>query len=390
MGWSARYLAAGVVALVTATVVIGCSRIPDLPPAPTPSVATVRPVATERPASTADASPAVPTFVADGLGPRSWVASVFNEEDQTHIDIVRDFATDIVLRLPLGERAAAVGNGRIAALHWDLGGDTATTLRVLVASTGVESQRVVIDGLTSGAAVRDDDVLFSVQSPGRDGGVWSIPSGAETPVPLIASGDLPAGSDHEVGGRYLLWTSSSGRTVVADLLRSLDHVSLDVFVGHDAPRRIDLPERANVVGLTDEAALVMNEDFIGAVDLSNGAWLWRIEVAGIHGFVVTPDGRSVVATLIPVNVAAPRPFGLFIIDLATGDSRSLATWAGDERPPTIWPELSTDEVVVVGADGSFGEALLVGDWSATGTAIRLSDGAIAGTFTVTVDPIPVP
>ncbi len=387
MHWSLRRHARPVAALLVTAALVGCSG-----PAAEATVP-ASPTGTDQPAPTAvasSASSASPTFAAGGLGPRSWVASVLSEEHQTFISIARDLATDTVLRFPVGEKAVAVGGGRVATLQWDEGPDSVTTLRLLDASTGIESQRAVINGLTASVAIRENDVLFSVQGPGRDGGVWSLPAGSSTPVSLIAGGKLPSGSDAIFGGRYGVWTSQSGRTVAADLLRTLDQVSLDVFAGQEAPRRIDLPERANIVGLTDEVALVMSMDFLGAVDLEGGAFLWRIEVSSVSDYFLTPDGRSVVAALVLPGVPDPRPRELMVIDLATGDARTIKEWAGDEQSPRLWRELSTDEVVVVGDEGDLGYALLVGDWSATGTAIRLSDGEVAGSVAVTIELTPVP
>lgn len=378
-----------VAALLVTTAVVGCSNPPGASTNPAlPSVDTQPTSAVIGSASPYASEP--PPFLEVGLGPRSWVTSVFSEDDQTHISITRDLATDTVLRFPVGELAVAVGGGLIVSLGWETPGTSETTLRVLDASTGVETSRALINGHTASVAIRPDDVLFSIQGGGRDGGIWSLPAGSSTPVPLIAPGELPAGSDVTIGGRYLVWTSPSGRTVAADLVRTLDQMSLDVFAGQEEPRRIDLPERANIIGLTDEVALVMNTDFLGAVSLADGSWLWRMEISAVWDYYLTPDGRSVVAALVPADVRPDAPLQLRLIDLASGDERIIKEWAGDEQFPRLWPELSNAEVAVVSDVGNLGGALLVGDWSATGTAIRISDGAAMGSVPVTLKPTLVP
>lgn len=372
-------------ALLILVAVVGCSSLPAGTTAPTPTLGPDQPAPTEVLASEA------PTY-AGGLGPRSWVAPVYSDEDETHISIARDLATDTVLRFPVGEQAVAALGGRVVTLQWGQDADSlgTTALRLVDAATGEELNVAVIQGFATSAAIRDNDVLFSIQGPGRDGGVWSLPFDAPDPVPLIAEGDLPAGSDADVGGRYLVWTSQSGRTVASDLVRSLDRMSLDVFEGQESPRRIDLPERANIIGLTDDVALVMNTDFIGAVDLETGDFVWRTEASAINDYFLTPDGQSVVVTLLPIDVPSPRPLVMSVVDLVSGKSTAVKEWPADEPFPTIWREVSTEHTIIVGEEGDLGDALYAGDWSATGTAIQLADGEVAGRMTVTVDPSPVP
>jgi hypothetical protein len=330
-----------------------------------------------------------PLTVTPDLGPSSWLLSVWSEEDQNHISIARDLATDTILRFPIGEQAIAIGPGRVATLQWNLEADAVTTIRLVDPRTGIETQRADIQGLVTSAAVRSNDVLFSVQGPGRDGGVWSLPSNSSVAQPVIPAGELPENADATVGGRYLLWISSTGNTVAADLLRDIDHVSIDLFVGEDEPRRVDLPERANIVGLTDDLAIVMNQDFLGAVKLVDGTYQWRIDVSSVGDFYLTPDGQSVIATLVPDEPQGPLPMHLVEITLSSGESRLIKMWSGDERFPTLWPQISTGDRAVVGLHGEFGDSLS-GDWSAEGTAIRTSDGETEGTMNVNLQPVEVP
>lgn len=369
-----------VAALLASTLVVSCSAGPG-------SSASGGTGAPSGPAPTGT-GPTTPSAQGD-LGPRSWSIAVWSEEAQTQIAVTRDLETGSVLQFPEGEQAAAIGFGRVAILRWDLGSTSTTTIRIVDAESGVELQRSEMDGLATGVAMREHDLVFSVQGPG-DGGVWSLPRESSTPVALLPAGDLQPGADAVSAGRSVVWSSASSRTVAADLRSTADQLGLDVFVDQDdVSRHIELPEGSNVIGITDTIVLIANEGFIGAASLEDGRLLWRQEVSSVSSYYLTPDGSAVIAAIVPSGEVVPRSVDLLRIELATGDSSQIHTWAASEPFPTLWPELSTGDIALAGLSGGLGESLVVGDWSADGVAINLSDGAVTPT-SVAISPTIVP
>lgn len=375
-----------VVALLASTLVVSCSATPGS----SLTTGTGAPAGTEAPSGPGPTGIGPSTSPTQGdLGPRSWSIAVWSEEAQTQVSVTRDLETGSVLQFPEGEQAAAIGFGRVASLRWDLGATSTTTIRILDADSGVELQRSEIAGLATGVAMREQDVVFSVQGPG-DGGVWSLPHESSTPVALLPAGDLSPGADPLSAGRFVVWSSGSGRTVAADLRSTADQLGLDVFVDQDdVSRHIELPEGSNVIGITDTVVLIANVGFIGAASLEDGRLLWMQEVSSVSSYYLTPDGSAVVAAIVPSGEVVPRSVELLRIELATGDSSQIHTWVASEPFPTLWPELSTGDIALAGFSGGLGESLVVGDWSADGVAINLSDGAVLPT-SVAISPTIVP
>lgn len=378
--WAARVGGRRRVAVALLAILVGaCGASPGSVASPsrspsTPAAPTGGPSATSAPA-------------AMGLGPHSWQLAVWSEADQAHVSITYDVESDTVLLFEVGENAVSVRPGRAATITRTEDGRQ-TILRLRDAATGAESERLVFDGFIACAEIADSDVIFSVHEPGRDGGVWSVSDG-EAPQPIVPAGDLPLDADHTLAGRFVMWSSPSGQTIAADLVLESDRTALDLIATGQRVRRVEMPAGANVVGITDEIAIVMNQDFVGAVNLRHGASLWRLATSpgGVGQFYVTSDNQSLIVTLVPKG---QRSLELQRIHLSSGEVSVITSWPDDAPFPHLWTQVSTDEVAVVGRDGDLGDALSVGNWTAIGSAVGLTDGQPAGEVAITVKPMPVP
>jgi hypothetical protein len=116
-------------------------------------------------------------------------------------------------------------------------------------------------------------------------------------------------------------------------------------------RRIDA--EAGASALDDEVVLmrfggeVTTE--IGGYSIQTGKELWRRSGGEFYNAYFTGDGRLVVAMS---SSGEQRPFRVTTQDSKTGESQGFVAFDTD-RERTLWPELSTDRLAVLGEGGAF-------------------------------------
>ncbi len=250
------------------------------------------------------------------------------------------------LELPPGEVAIAAADGWVVStsratkmpnLSWRRLDGTSATLGVdlIPASVAISGDLAFISGFDGGS--------------GGDPGVFELD---------LISGEMKRILEPgKTNGPRSVAISGSGRQLVSAVCSSEENgCDLDVL---DLPKGTvthvgRVPGYLRTVG---ETVAVIGSDpatWIAGIDLSTGKELWRRDMSEVWSGYVTSSGILVQAYL---TYAADGPiFGIDTIDIVDGSTSNVLSAAADGAVG-LWPEVSSDDTVVVGPGYSIEDAL---------------------------------
>lgn len=340
--------------VLLALVVAGCvgsngALAPDGPgtDGAVPQAHAPTPVASaSEPASSAPAGPTLPA----GLETRSWFAALPDGQGQAGIG-----GRSGRLTLPPGEAPLAASDGRLASTA-DAPDGKGSVLRVREIASGRLLAEVSRPERLSSAAFAGDDVVIAGSEPegqGLDPGVVAISLGDGSVRTLLEPTAVP-GQELRALARTAM-ASPSGRVLVSALC-SVDGCAFDLLdLAGGASRRLLEPVASFPSLLTDDVLIVVADPpaAIEAYDLGTGSLLWRRDGAEFQYAYAMADGRIVESC---IDHRSAYTFTVSVIDPRTNEERVVLR-RGAADGLTLWPELSNDEVAVIGTGGRLGDAL---------------------------------
>ncbi|MEJ7749407.1 MAG: hypothetical protein WKF56_08895 [Candidatus Limnocylindrales bacterium] len=107
------------------------------------------------------------------------------------------------------------------------------------------------------------------------------------------------------------------------------------------------------------------------MSIDSGKELWRTSAGEYYQAYFTSDGQFVVAMS---EAGTKEPYRLIAITATTGKQRLVKSF-DSQKERTLWPELSTDTVAVVGDGGAFPGTVADGK-TAVGSTVDLATGQV--------------
>jgi len=292
-------------------------------------------------------------------GGTDWVAGIAGSEDR--------------LPIPEGELPIEARDGLAVSVSARVG-EPGSVVRVRDIAGGLLVAEVARPEEVDRAFVVGDRLVVAGHDPvepGLDPGIVSISLVDGSVVELIAPGPLP---DGWIGSAArTLAASPSGRTIASGLCLA-DRCAIDVVEpSSGSVRRIATSIEAFPGPMTDDVLVVGRDDLsrVAALDLASGELLWERTGAEFQHAYMTAGGRYVLSYLDHGN---PWRFRVSVIDPRTNDERVVLE-ADPNEGLTLWPDLSRDDLAVIGVGGRFADA-------AQGSAVvhaRVLD-LVSGTF----------
>jgi hypothetical protein len=270
-------------------------------------------------------------------------------------DASRRFVVGVVgsrgrLILPAGETSVAVAEASVASVEAGRQAD-GSLVHVRSVRGGRPTVEIETPDEVDSAAFADDRLLLSGHdpaAPGRDPGVVSVSLSDGSTTPLIPPSDGP---DPAASYARSVRVSPSGATAASGLCTS-EGCSLDAIdLRSGAVRRLASPSPDFPGVLTDRVLLVGDPDSssLAGVDLETGRRLWERGAAEFQYAYATTDGQIVLSY---VDHSGPFEFVVAVVDPLTGAERVVLR-RDVAAGLTLWPELSTDGIAVLGAGGRF-------------------------------------
>ncbi len=332
---------------------------------------------TTAPSARPTAPPPGPASMPPGLAGTSWVAP-----GPAGSWVAGITGSEHRLAIPDGELPIEAAGGLVASVaHRE--DQSGSTLRVRdIASERLISE-VSRDENISSVVFVGDRILAAGHDPVRTGvdpGVVAISLADGSATQLIEPGPAPNGWTASVARSVI--ASPSGMTV-ASALCLMDRCALDVVEpASGSIRRVIDEIEAFPRLVTDDVLIVGADDLsrIEAYELETGRRLWERTGAEFQYGYLTSDGRYVLSY---IDHREPWRFVVSVIDSLTGEERVLL-----ERDPNeglrLWPELSNDELAVLGTGGRF-EDVSSGSPVVHASVLDLATGALdPGGFTIVV------
>ena len=277
------------------------------------------------------------------------------------------------VHLPSGEVAVSAANGWVLSAYKNDAGDN---LVWRVAKT-LKLRQVPVSFIPASAVIVGNSAYMSGydRSTGGDPGVFKLDmaSGSVTSV-LPSSGKVTPRS---------VAISRTGRTLTSATCSEDGVCDLDVLDLQGGttthPKAIDGYLRS-----TGDTVAIVGPDpatWFAAIDLQTGRELWRRAGDEVWPGYVTSTGSLVQAYLTYSETGTD--FAVDKIDLATGSASTVLT-RQVTGPIGLWPEISSDDTIVIGPDFSVDDAIA----KSTGAQVMAETYGLAGQALVST-PLPV-
>jgi hypothetical protein len=313
------------------------------------------------------APPVGPDFVPPGLVGTDWLAP-----GATHAWVAGIAGSGERLRIPGDELPIEARDGLVVSIG-PRSGVSGSVVRVRDIATGRVVTEVARPEEVDLGLLAGDRLVIAGHDPlkgGVDPGVVSVSLADGSVSVLIAPGPLPDGWSGDAA--RTLSASPSGRTIASGLCTA-DRCAIDVIdVSTGSGRRIAASTEAFPGPMTDDVLIVARDDLSGiaALDLATGAQLWQRGGAEFGHAYMTSDGRYVLSYL---DHRDPWRFRLSVIDPRTNEER-VALEADPNEGLNLWPDLSNDDLAVIGVGGRF-EDLAQGSPVVHARVLDLASGA---------------
>lgn len=343
-------------ALVASGLAMSACVVPAAEPSPSGTPASVAPSVEPTPAVEPSPSPTVtPGRLPGGLEDRTWFTRL---ADGSYV--AGTLASGTRVPLPAGSLPLAASSGRVATVVVrGTDREPESTFSIITLGASAPPVSVTLKGfLGIGVFVGNELIVTGAGGDGlSDPGVLAIEVSSGATRTLIPEGPLPDGWKGLAASRTIL-ASASGWTVVASLcgygLDTCEATVLDLPGGTERSS-LHVPGYPRPFQLGD-GVLIFGPDpatTIGAMDLATGKELWSLGAKGF-GYGYLTGGGSLVEERLLDDRGTLR-FEIVVIDTATGALRTLFVVPPAEDL-TLWPELSTDTVAVLGRDGRLVDA----------------------------------
>lgn len=250
--------------------------------------------------------------------------------------------------LPRGEVGVAAADGWALSAFRDDAGNNLVWRKIGDPATNI----LPISFVPADAAVFGDRAYLSGfdQATGGDPGIFSLDLTSGYFVQLLPSGGAAAPRTVDVSRTGLTLASA----ICGDLNAGCD---LDIVNTVDGTAR----HLSNVPGYlraTGDVIAIVGPDpasWVAGIDVETGAELWRRHSDEMWLGYVTSTGRLIQASL--EYSESGSVFSVDSIDLATGATIEILTEAATD-PVGLWPEVSSDDTVVIGPGFSIEDALV--------------------------------
>lgn len=339
--------------IVIVSLIAACTR--------SPAAATAEPSASEPSPSP---QPTVTATAGEELVPTvSWHVTL--PGDPEGVDAVARAGSTVLRRLPSGEQVRDVrGNDALT-----VSGVEPTTIRVRAVDGLDELWSHQWDGRVGDAALVDGAAFITGLDDRReDIGLVSmaVPEGGTTqlvpPQPEF---------DWSSSARIVLAVSSRQRVGTLVCISELDCEFQLVDVESGDPRIIGLPDQTIPIGLGSDFILSRSPEALVSIDAATGEVRWSMPIAFLNEAYVDDVTDTIVAY---VTAAGSNTSDLITIDADTGDRRPVAEWPLD-RELTLFPEISTADVAVLGPSGALRDAIAEHDASVPIVTVDLNTGS---------------
>jgi hypothetical protein len=292
------------------------------------------------------ASPIGPGFVPPGLAGTNWLAP-----GATRAWVAGVAGSSERLRLPEDELPVEARGGLVVSVA-PRPGEHGSVVRIRDIATGRVVTEVTRPENVDLSVLVGDRLVIAGHDPvgtGVDPGVVSVSLADGSVSELIAPGPLPEGWAGSAA--RTLVASPSGRTIASGLCLA-DRCAIDVIdASSGSVRRIAASIEAFPGPMTDDVLIVARDDLSGvaALDIASGEQLWQRGGAEFQHAYMTSDGRYILSYL---DHRDPWRFRVSVIDPRTNEERVVLE-ADPNEGQTLWPDLSSDGLAVIGVGGRF-------------------------------------